>query len=117
MKRTSENLSSAYHRMKLFTIGSLLDIETTKFMYLFKHQKLPEEFDNFIKPISHNHFTRSTAQENYKLPQPRTDLGKSSIKFQGVKVWNNLLTYIKEETNKSKFNEKIKSYLLQQQTI
>ena len=85
---------------RFFTIGSLLDIVTTKFMYLFKQENLPEEFNIFVKTINHNHFTRSTAQQSYKLAQSRTDLGKSSIKFQGVKVWNNLPTYIKEEANK-----------------
>ena len=116
-KRASESLSSTYHRMNFFTCGSLYDIETAKFMFSLKEGKLPEEFSHFVEPISHNHYTRATAQEKYKLPQPRTDLGKSSIKFQGVKVWNNLPTYIRKEKNRNSFNKNLKSYLLQQQSI
>ena len=117
LKRPTEDLLSTYNRLKFFTIKSLYEVETAKFIHLFKESKLPDEFNNFVESINHNHYTRSTMQHNYKLPQPRTDLGKSSIKFQGVKVWNDLPIYIKEEKNTNKFKDKHKTYLLQQQSI
>ena len=117
LKRVSESLSQTYSRMKFFTTKSLFKMETAKFMYLCKEQKLPKEFNDYIEPINHGHLTRSAAQLNYKPSQPRRDLGKSSVKYQSVLVWNNLPVHVKNEKNKKKFVENLKTYLLSQQEL
>ena len=114
LKQPSETLQSAYKRLKLFTINSLYKLETAKFIKLFKDGKLPAEFDSIGEPINHHHQTRIAMQINYQLPHVRTDLGKSSIKFQGIKVWNNLPEQIKNQ-NGASFKKQLKTHILEHQ--
>ena len=111
LKQPNEPLQEAYIRLKLFTIRSLYKIETVKFIKLFTEGKLPAEFTDIAVPISHHHDTRSANQHNYQLPPARTDLGKSSIKFQGIQVWNNLPLQLKTLSGLS-FKKQLKAHFL-----
>ena len=63
---------------------------------------------------SHSHYTRSAKSNNFFIPSVRTNLGKSSIKFQGPIIWNTIPNEIKSlslQSFKSKFrNHLINSY-------
>jgi hypothetical protein len=44
---------------------------------------------------SHNYSSRSSNNNNCFIPYVRTDIGKSSIKYQGPIVWNTIPNEIK----------------------
>ena len=82
---------------------------------MYKEGRLPDEFNDFLASPDYSHWTR--LEQNFVTSQPRTDMGKSSIKYQGVQVWNNLPLSIKNETNRLKFNDQLKTYLQQEQQV
>jgi hypothetical protein len=50
----------------------------------------------------------------YELPASRTDIGKSSVKYYGVKVWGALPKELKDAPNVKAFKKHYKSKLLQE---
>ena len=62
--------------------------------------------------ISHEHNTRNKKKACYKLPSPRTDLGKRSTKFFGVKIWSKIDEETKNIENIGTFSVKIKEDIL-----
>ena len=90
LKRPTENLQLTYQRLKINHINSLYRLETIKFIKLLNEGKLPAEFNSFAEPINHHYHTRISSGVNYHIPHVRTDLGKSSIKYHGIQVWNDL---------------------------
>ena len=59
---------------------------------------------------SHNHYTRSAKNNNFYLPSVRTNLDKSSIKFQGPIIWNTIPNDIKSLPLQS-FKNKFRNHL------
>ena len=102
LKQPAETLQMTYQRLKLYDINSLYKFETVKFLKLLQEGKLPTEFKDFIQPINHHHHTRASMRCNYQLPFARTDLGKSSLKFRGIQVWNDLPFEIKNQHGEKK---------------
>ena len=115
IKYTSETLTAAYRRMKFFTVKSLYSFEVSKFIHLHRQGELPDDFENFIERVDHSHITRSNTRMNYNLSQPRTELGKSSIRFQGVKIWNSLPNHLQFENITTNFCQNLKIHILDQQ--
>ena len=96
LKKPNETLNSTFKRLKFYSINSLYKLETIKFIKLFKEGKLPQEFDKLAESINHHQHTRNAiGLLTYQLPHVRTDLGKSSIKFKGIQMWNDLPEEIK----------------------
>ena len=116
LKKPNETLELTYKRLKFYSINSLCKLETIKFIKLFKEGKLPQEFDKLAESINHHHQTRNAIGSlNYQLPHVRTDLGKSSIKFKGIQMWNDLPEEIKV-LNGETFKKEVKAFILEQQS-
>ena len=115
LTQSSETLQLTYQRLKIFQISSLHKLETIKFIKLLNEGKLPAEFNSFAEPVSHHHLTRISSGLNYQLPHVRTDLGKSSIKFQGIQIWNDMPGEIKHLSGNI-FKNHLKTYVLDLQT-
>ena len=83
-------------------------LEVAKFVFRFHNNVLPSQFasmyDNVYKIHSYN--TRSSKDQNVFLPRRESLASKRSIKFVGVKKWNEIpskisnLKTIKAFTNK-----------------
>ena len=78
-------------------------------MYDFHSGTLPPEFSNYFAAVNkrYKYNTRLASRSSYTLPPIRTNYGKFSIKFQGVKIWNSL----SEETkslHRSSFKKTLK---------
>ena len=81
------NISSEYKKLNILKINELYSLEIGKFMYRSNKNLLPSSFDQYFEEIKHNYQTRSRTNNNFVMPMPRTDIGKQSIKFTGVKIW------------------------------
>ena len=49
-----------------------------------------QAFGHFFNSVSgiHNYRTRSATKNNFHIPKPNTNYGKSNIRFKGAKTWN-----------------------------
>ena len=77
-------------------------------MYKVSNKSLPTSFDDYFNSINHDHDTKTKQNIKYKLPRPRTDLGKRSIKYFGIKSWSDLDSDIKLSCNYRIFKNKLK---------
>ena len=50
---------------------------------------------------------------NLALPQPRTEKGKTTIKYKGTQAWNSLPVSLKVITNTKTFVYELKKILMQ----
>ena len=62
--------------------------------------------------FNHHHETRTKARSNFVLPKPRTNFGKQSLKYNGVKVWSEIPYNIRTALSKDLFTSQVKDYLL-----
>ena len=58
-------------------------------------KELPKIFDEYFTLIDHDHNTRTKQISHFNLLQPRTYLGRQSVRFNGVKIWANLPSNLK----------------------
>ena len=63
-----------------------------KFMYLYYHHKLPQNFDQYIKTSrSHQiYVTRSITNKCFYLQRQNLSYGQYSCSFKGIKIWNKI---------------------------
>ena len=67
-------------------------------------------FNFRLRSTVHTHFTRNNA--TLDLPQPRINLFRNSIFFNGLKYFDNLPIGIKNSTSNDIFKIRLKSYLI-----
>ena len=102
-----------YTHLNLLTLDNLYSLEISKFMYRNSKSTLPASFDGYFRPIEHQYNTRTKSNSNMTFPRPRTDLGKQSIKFQGVKIWSELPPSIRDASSYENFSTLVKSHILE----
>ena len=82
-------------------------------MYRNSNTSLPLAFDGYFRPIEHEHNTRARTNENLTTPRPRTEFGKQSIKYNGVKIWHSLPSSVREASTYECFGTLAKAYILE----
>ena len=83
------------------------------FMYDFHNNLLPAPFSNYFKKLSdvHSYHTRHSTL-NYYLPSISTNYGKSSLKFSGISIWNDIDIKLKN-LNRATFIKTVKQICFQ----
>ena len=68
-----------------------------KFMHLYYHHKLPQNFDQYIKSAAthHKYVTRSITNKSFNLQRQNLSYGQCSCNFSGVKIWNKISLVLK----------------------
>ena len=106
------NVSNEYRKLGILKLDQIYFSEVGKFMFRKHKHTLPLSFDGYYKNINHNHNTRTRLHSEFSLPCPRTELGKQSIKYTGVKIWSEISNDLKNSTNLQSFSTMIKSHIL-----
>ena len=87
-------------------------------MYKFIHKQLPVQFDNYFASVLaiNKRSTRDSQKKNQLyIPRLRTNRLQRSIKYRGVKVWNDIPTEIKNNSgNFSTFKKIDKKHVISQ---
>ena len=107
------NVTNEYKKLGILKLDEIYFSEVGKFMYRSHNQTLPSSFDGYYKCIGHSHNTRTRLISEYALPRPRTELGKQSLKYTGIKIWSEIPNDIKCCTTLQLFSTHIKTYILQ----
>lgn len=61
----------------------------------------------------HNYKTRSSTKHEFHIPQVNSNVGKSSLKFQGPTIWNKIPLELRNKPLQT-FKFKYKNYLIKQ---
>ena len=109
----STDIMNEYKKLEILSLNEIYYSEVGKFMYKHSKSALPLSFDEYYRNIEHSYNTRTRLNSEFKLPRPRTELGKQSIKYIGVKIWREIPQNIKKSASSQGFNDQIKSYILQ----
>ena len=82
--------------------------------YRFKDTLPPYSIQQFLRQTKRTSpvKTRLQATCNYWIPHYRTSKLQRSIKYQGVKIWNDIIDDIKSSSVRS-FNQKLKLHFLE----
>ena len=98
---------------KILNVESLYLYELGIFMFKFKNNLLPANFNCYFKSIKniHNYHTRSS-EINFFLPRFNNSSGHKLLAYQGSRLWTMLPIYLKNLTNIGKFQDELKNYLL-----
>ena len=65
-------------------------------------------------PIPHSYNTRHRLRSHYELGTPKSDIGKSSVKFFGVKIWGELGKDLQDAASLDVFKNMYKKALFEQ---
>ena len=113
MKFENETFPEAYTNLNILSINNLNKLELTKFVHKIKSNTVPDTFVGAVSNPTHHHVTRSVTGGNLALPQPRTEKGKTTIKYKGTQAWNSLPVSLKVITNTKTFVYELKKILMQ----
>ena len=111
----SDEVESLYTDLKLLSHEKLHKLSKAKFMYKFKNAKLPSNFDNFFTAShsQHNYALRSRDTSDYRRVWGKTRFGKQMLQDEGVQLWNNISTEIRNSNSIIVFKKFYKIYLLE----
>ena len=88
-----DSAKPCYKKLMILNLNQLLTFETAKFMYKYTKNSLPETFTNYFSYVKdiHDRNTRSSAIPNQLyIPKYRSSRLQRTIKYRGVKVWNDI---------------------------
>ena len=110
-----ESLEKVLHKENIlrFTVINLYLI--CKFMFRYYNGKIPDIFQNIfmINSDIHDHYTRQSG--SYHVPKVKNNLGKWSIRYRCVVVWNTILSLkINPETSEAVFAKTVKKCIINQ---
>ena len=111
------NVSNEYKNLGILRLDEMYFSEVGKFIYRHSKADLPLSFDEYYSHINHSYGTRARLNSEFALPRPRTELGRQSIKYAGVKIWREIPHDIKDSSNAHVFSDKIKSYILHSNAV
>ena len=116
ISRTSikDRITPNYHRLEILKLDDLYTLEIAKLMYQFTQNKFPDTFDHYFTYSSDvsKHYTRHVSQEDHIfLNRFATSRIQHTIKYIGVKIWNNIPKEIKK-LSYTKFILSYKKFLL-----
>ena len=104
--------------LEWLSIRQLIDYGIASFMYKIANGIVPEQTQFMFNKCTnnHSHNTKSASSGNYVIPEMETAKGQTVFVFSEAQVWNNLPTLIKQAQSIHTFQERLKEYLIQQNT-
>ena len=104
---TSE-VQACYTDLKVLTVNNIYEQETAKLIHSIFYSYNPPAFTDFLTLSTHRYATRLRQNSSFSIIKPRTETGKNSIKFFGVKLWIRLPLALKEISDAKKFKSEFK---------
>ena len=94
-----DNIDDIYKKYAILKVNDKFKFEIWCFVYKFHHRLLPDCFNNFFQCNSEVYSRQTRQSNNLHLPQFKKSICKQSIKFVGVKLWNEIPNEIKQSKN------------------
>ena len=95
----------------ILPVDQVYSYNVSLFMYKYHHGKLSQIFNIFEKNSSvHNYDTRQSLLLH--PPKPKTELGKRTLRYQAVLIWNLVHCHLTVDTKIGTFKKHLKEFLL-----
>ncbi len=110
----SSNPQQFYDELDILNLAQIHKLQKAKFMYKYKKNKLPSNFNNYFQEVGENHQynLRSIQQLNLQPIRFKTKHGKKQIQHDGPQIWNDIPLTIKESKTLKSFSGLYKAYIL-----
>ena len=104
-----ESLENVFHKEHILKFTDINLYLLCKFMFRYYNGKMPDIFQNIFM-VNSDIYAHCTRQgESYHIPKVKNILGKWSIRYRGVIVWNTILILkIYPETSEAVFAKTFK---------
>ena len=110
------SIKPAYNDKKILNVENVSFFEAAKFMHAIHYHSNPDAFKDYFIPLSHSYSTRTKNMANYTVPRPRTNLGKRSIKYQGIIVWGKVPHKLQNLEKFTQFKSQLKEHIINTNT-
>ena len=107
------SIKPAYKNRKVLNVENVSFFEAAKFMSAIHNNSIPDAFKDYFIPLSHSYSTRTKNKANYTVPRPRTNLGKRSIKYQGIIVWGKIPHELQNLDKSTQFKSQLKEHIIE----
>ena len=97
--------------LKTLNLKGTYQHEIAKLFHSVVYNYCPKTFSDFFELSTHRYTTRLRQNSCFSLMKAKTELGKKSLKFSGVKIWAKLPLSVKNIPESKKFNKEIKKAL------
>ena len=104
--------NSLFFENEILKFNDIHKLQISMLMHKYYNDKQNDHIKSTILSEKHNHNTRLASSNNYFMPQSRTNLGLSSLKYLGPKIWQSVPTEFKSYTYNN-FKSKYKKHLIQ----
>ena len=102
-----------HNELKLLKVEDLYKQEILTFVHNFQNNKLPSVFDSYFTSFSNIHNINTRYRNtNFILHRVSSNLGSTSISFEGAVLWNNLEISSKEIQSVKSFRKSFKDTVL-----
>lgn len=100
-----------FHELKWLQINDRINFQKAVLVYKCINWKMPEYMREIFDEIQGPYALWSTIHGHVKLPKPKTEQFRYSLKYSGAKIWNSLPTSVRSATSVESFKEKYLKYL------
>ena len=102
-----------HNELKILKVEDLYKQEILTFVHNYKNNKLPPVFDSYFTSFSNIHDINTRNRDtNFILPRVSSNLGSTSISFEGAVLWNKQDKLIKEIKSEKSFRRSFKETVL-----
>ena len=104
----TSNVQGCFSDLKILNVEHIFEHETAKLIHSVLFNYNPPAFSDFFALSTHRYTTRLRENSCFSIMKPKTELGKRSLKFFGIKLWITLPLSLKEISEPGKFNYEFK---------
>ena len=108
----TSNVHHVFSELKLLKVENIYEHEISKLFHSVVHNYCPSAFLDFFEHAPHGYATRLRQNCCFSLSKPKTEFGKKSLKFSGVKIWTKVPLSIKEIPDSKQYNKVSKTFFL-----
>lgn len=108
----TSNVQSGFSELKILNVQGIYEHEVSKLFHSVVNKYCPTAFENFFDRSTHEHNTRLRLNSCFSLMKAKTELGKKSLRFSGVKIWAKVPISVKEFSDSKRFNKFLKKSLI-----
>ena len=77
--------------LSVLTVKKIYNYLVGQFMFRYENKLLQNVFESYFTLSDTIHAYNTRQQSSFRLPYYRTNLGKRSVRYTGVKIWTEVL--------------------------
>ena len=112
-KKYRYSTDSLHNELEILKVPDIAKVNTLAFIHNYFHDKLPKLFKNYFTVFNEIHAINTRGStNNIIIDRHNSNVGHSTMKVRGAKLWNNIDADKKKIKNVKHFRKQIKSAIL-----